>query len=308
VLDRKILATVLALSLLAIGSTTYVAFAANPAGGAGDEKPLIENIKFADAVLVGAHKSSMPAVVYGLVAYGPRHTTILAYGFAFVGIAEVSNETLVASAGARNTTWANSDFHIIEHDGRPIGLAMGFRNEGPLYVEFAEGYGESGYYDMNITVVLMAFYHPRLEETILARVGSGDNSTALVAYDVRGGVVLAAAFKIEGWPSEIEGTRLVVGFGVLLRAFSWLETREGRIKADVVAVSPFCGSTRPRLERESGLIRGTFAFVNKAIVKNGDGKPEIARAFCLYQVRGWLLKLGIIVPKADVVGYPARRR
>lgn len=302
-MEKKALAIIIALSLLAVGSTSYVALATSPAP-ASDEL-LVENVKFDNAVLVGAHKGDLALVAYGLIAYGRAHTTILAYAFAFVGIAEAQNETVVAYARAGNTTWANSDFHVIEQDGRPIGLAMGFRNSGPLYVEFSEGYGESGYYDMNITVVLMAFYHPGLEETVLARVRRGDNSTSLIAYDVHGGVILAAAFKVEGWPSELEGAHLVVGFAIYLKAFSWVG--KGHVRANVVAVSPFCGSTRPRLERESGLIRGTFAFVNRAIVKNGDSEPEVVRAFCLYQVSGWLLKLGIIVPKADVVAYPARR-
>ena len=308
---RKALLALAVLSLLAFGSTAYIAFAAEPGPvppGPRDPELLTDNIRFDGAVLVGAHKGDMAAVIYALVAYGPRHTTVLAYLFAFVGVAEVRNETVIASAKASNTTWANTDFRTIERDGRPIGLAMGFRNEGPIYIEYtSEDYGQSGYYNVSITVVLTAFYHPRLKETVLARLGGGGNSS-LVAYDVHGGVVLAAAFKIEGWPEGPEDTRLVVGFWVVLRAFSWIETRAGRTRAQVIGVSPFCGSTRPRLERESGLIRGTFAFVNRAVIKEGDAGPEAVRAFCLYQVKGWLLKLGVIVPSADVVAYPAVKR
>jgi len=321
---KSLIALVLVALSLTGGLMAYTAVAGASAGSAprapspaqagGNNKPaLVENIRFDGAVLMGAYKGHMPAVLYTLIAYGREHTTVLAYLFAFRGIAETRNKTVVAFASARNATWAHSDFKVIRHRERPAGLAMGFKISGPIYVNYTDpSYGQSGYYDINITVVLMAFYHPRLGTTVMATYGEGDlQNRSLVAYDVHGRVVLAAAFRISGWPTEAEGGHLLVGFTILLRAKAWLRTEEGfRTPVKVVWVSPFCASTRPRLQMRPGLIRGTFAFVNRAFVRE-EGSEEgrqAVRTACLYQARGWLLKLSIVVPKEDVVLYPALRR
>jgi len=293
------------------GSTSPTASPAPAGPQDGARGALVESIRLRGAVLFGAHKGRMPAVLYTLVAYGREHTTALAYLFAFVGVAEARNKTVVAFASARNITWVHTDFRVIRRQGRPVGLAMGFKSTGQVYVNYTDpSYGQSGYYDINITVALMAFYHPRLGTTVMAIYGEGGpQNRSLVAYDVHGRVVLAAAFRISGWPTEAEGGHLLAGFVIGLRAKAWLHTEEGfRTPVKVAWVSPFCGSTRPRLQVKPGLIRGTFAFANKALVWDESGERQAVGAACLYQVRGWLLKLAIIVPKESIVVYPALRR
>jgi len=319
--QKSLIAIVLVVLSLTGGLMAYTAVAGasagstpgapSPAQAGGKNKPaLVENIRFDGAVLMGAYKGRMPAVLYTLIAYGREHTTTLAYFFAFRGIAETRNKTVVAFASAKNATWVHSDFRVIRRQGRPIGLAMGFKISGPIYVNYTDpSYGQSGYYDINITVALMAFYHPRLGTTVMATYGEGGlQNRSLVAYDVHGRVVLAAAFRISGWPTEAEGGHLLVGFTILLRAKAWLHTEEGfRTPVKVAWVSPFCASTRPRLQMRPGLIRGTFAFAGKALVWDEEGRQAV-RTACLYQARGWLLKLSIVVPKEDIVLYPALRR
>jgi len=310
---KKTLLLAVLVALSATGILAYVALASQSpspangqrtAGGASGDL-LVENIQLPDAVLMGVHKGQKPIVAYMLVTYGPRHTTALAYAYAFMGIAEVSNCSLVAKANAMNATWSNSDFKVIRHDGRPVGLAMVFRLSGPLYIEYEDpSLGQSGYYEVNMTLVLMAIYHPGLEETIFATCGQ---NSSLVVYHVKGGLVLAAGFRLSGWPSEPSDTRLVMAFTIRLRAASWLGEGTDREKADVRWVVPFCGSTRPRLVTHRALIRGTFAFLPRAAIRNSTGGWEPARAACIYVVKGFTLRLAIIVPKADVVVWPAVR-
>ncbi|GEM_PF-3547689 len=316
-LRKALLVALLVAASIAASSIAYTTLAASASsnsasagsGGQGQGEVLVETLEFPGAVLMGAYKGEKPAVLYSLMVYGPRHTTILAFAFVFTGIAEVQNRTPIAVARPADTAWAHSDFRVIKHDGRPVGLAMGFRNTEPVYIEYkGEASGQSGYYNVSITVVLMAFYCPRLHETVVASYAAEGGNRTLVAYRLNGGVLLVAAFRIADWPGGTEGSRLLVGFSVLLRAAAWLHDDEGEgVRAKVSWVAPFCGSTRPRLQRESGLIRRSFAFKDKAIVREGDGEPKAVKAFCLYAVRGWLLKLAIVVPKADVVRYPAFR-
>ena len=314
---RKTLIVLVLATLSLSGVIAYTASAsvgpahepASPAPADGRARNvLVESLRFPGAILLGAHRGQLPAALYALVAYGRHHTTALAYVFAFVGVAELQNRSVVAVASARNMTWAHTDFKIIRYKGHPIGLAMAFRTRGPIYINYTDpAYGESGYYDVNITVVLTALYNPRGGEAIMAIYGTGGLANrSLVAYDVHGGIVLLAGFKIEGWPGE-DG-HLAVGFLVFLRARAWLHTEEGhRTSSRVVWVSPFCGSSRPKLMTRSGLVRGVFAFINRAILMGQEGR-HLARAACLYVIRGWLLRLAVIVPKADVVAYPALRR
>jgi len=308
---RKVLPVLLIVAITTTGLLTYIALASgdSPSGQSnghrsGRSEVLVETVQLPGAVLVGAHRGEGPAVLYAYVAYGQRHTTILAYAFRFLGIAEVHNRSLVARAGALNTTWANSDFKFIRHEGRPIGLVMFFRAEGPIYISYQEPYEEySGYYEVNITLALAAIYHPRLKETVFARLVNGDNSSLLV-YDIRGGIVLLAGFKVEGWPDVgPEEGHLALAFAIRLRARSWIGEGTDREKARVVWVSPFCGSTRPKLVGRKCLIRGTFAFPNEALVRTDEGWAE-AHAYCLYAVRGFTLALAIAVPKADAVASP----
>ena len=312
--QKSLIALVLtALAISGVGAYAMVANASSPEAKAvapAEEGALVENIRFDNAVLFGVHKGDLPAVLYGLVSYDDEHTTALVYVFLFAGIAEVGNRSLIAYATCRNTTWANTDFHIIKHKGRPVGLLMGFRNEGPLYVEFTNSsYGESGYYNVSIRIALIALYSPRLKETVFATYRTGENSSSWVVYDVKGGVVLAAGFRVEGWPLSSEDSFLAAGFWIYLRGRAWLDTEEGRTKANVRWVVPFCGRSRPRLQARSGLVRGTFLFVNRAVIReNGSEEPEVVRAYCLYMIRGHLLRLAIVVPGADVVRYPALRR
>ncbi len=313
---RHLLLALVLAGLSIAGFTAYATmYAPAAADQGGQEQPgqgkelLVENVEFENAVLMGAHRGQAPGVLYTLTVHGPRHTTILAYAFVFTGIAELANRTPIAIAKANSTTWAHTDFHVIRRDGRPVGLAMAFKNKEPIYIEYKDpSYGESGYYNVSIAFVLMAFYHPRLRETVMAVHGATvEGNATFVSYSVHGGVILAAAFRVKGWPSGPEGTRLAVGFHITLRAAAWLYDRDGEgIRARVKWVAPFCGSTRPRLQRTSGLIRRAFAFKNTAIVREGDNRT-VVRAFCVYQVKGRLLRLAIVVPKAEVVAYPALR-
>ena len=314
---RYALIALVLIGLSVAGFTAYATMYAPTTQAAQDnsERPrgelLVENIEFENAVLMGAHRGQMPGVLYTLTAHGPRHTTILAYTFIFTGIVELADRTPIAIARVNSTEWAHTDFRVIRYEGRPIGLAMAFRNKGPLYIEYLDAsYGQSGYYNVSVTVILMAFYHPRLRSTVMAVHGAAvEGNRTFITYPVHGGVVLAAAFRVANWPSEPEGTRLAVGFRIGLHATAWLYTRDGEgIRAHVKWVAPFCGSTRMRLQKEKGLIRRVFAFGNRALVRVGENRT-IARAFCTYQVKGWVLKLAIVVPKADVVLYaPARPR
>ncbi len=308
---RKLLLLALLVGLTATGALAYVGMASSrpqqPASGgqANSGEVLVENIQFPGAVLSGIHRGGGPVVTYALTAYGPGHTTVLAYTVVFAGVAEVANRALVARAAVLNATWSNSDFRVIRHDGKPVGLAMLFRLEEPIYIEYANSSGQSGYYEVNMTVAIMAFYHPGLRETIMAVCGQ---NRSLVVYQVEGGIILAVAFRISGWPSEPSGTRLLAAFGVRLRAAAWLGEGKDKEKAAVKWVVPFCGSTRPRLVRDKALIRGVFAFLPRAAIANETGGWEPVRAACLYVVKGFVLKVAIAVPKASDVIYPAVRQ
>ncbi|RLI07739.1 hypothetical protein DRO32_03395 [Candidatus Bathyarchaeota archaeon] len=305
---RKLLPLLAALVMVASGSLIYVSLAQGSATASGiaEQDVLVESIRVPGAIVMGIHRGDGPSVLYVLVDQGDEYTTVLAYSFRFLGIAEIHNRSLVAKAGALNTSWACSDFKIIRHRGRPIGLLMAFRSQGPIYVSYEEPYADSsGYYEVNMTVVLAAIYHPRLGESILARFGGGNGS--LVSYDVVGGLVLIAGFKVEGWPDAGPGEgHLLMAFSIRLRARCWEKDGSEGEAGRVIWVSPFCGYTRPRLVGRRALVRGVFAFSGRAAVSSGEGWEGV-RAYCVYVVKGFRLYLAIAVPKAGAVRYPAPR-